>query len=81
MSKTVKKEVINNILVSTVKLPINHGTEDEPLWYETMLFPVDEYDEVTDWMERDMARYATEEEAIEGHNKFISKVLAGEYDE
>ena len=48
--------------ISTVWLGLNHRLDDgPPLIFETMVFP------------SDMERYATESEAIEGHNRMVEK--------
>ena len=56
-----------NILVSTVFLNLNHGLEDEPLWFETMAF--EDGDEI------DCERYETYEQAVEGHQAMCDKVF------
>ena len=56
--------------VSTVWLGLDHSfaVREKPLIFETMVFPSD-----SDMAERDMARYATEEEAIAGHAAMVAK--------
>jgi hypothetical protein len=41
--------------------------------FETMVFECNKDGEVDDWGELDKENYITEEEAIEGHKKFINK--------
>lgn len=72
LSKPVKQDTVlapngKHYFVSTISLPIDHGDEDDPLWYETMVFPSDGA-QVTDWLEIDCVRYATEEQALAGHD-------------
>src|SRR5690554_1628452 len=57
--------------VSTVDLGINHQLgSGPPLWYETMIFAMDENDNI-DWIEMYCNRYTTREEAKEGHKKVM----------
>jgi len=57
--------------VSTVRLPFDHGYGGTPLWYETMIFGGG--DEVDQWQDR----YATEQEASEGHARVVENLKAG----
>lgn len=59
--RILAKTEIGDACVSTVFLGINHGTENNPLWFETMIFggACDKYCD----------RYATYDEAIKGHEK------------
>lgn len=52
---------VGEYTISTVKLPANHGFDDMPLWYETMIFLPNSTHDIY------MERYATEAEAIQGH--------------
>ena len=55
--------------VSTVWIGLNHRFGvGPPLIFETMVFPSSD-----DFGELDMERYATESEAIEGHNQMVDK--------
>ena len=59
--------------VSTVWLGLDHnwGFEGPPLIFETMVFSKDEADGLY------MERYATEEQAVEGHKEIVEWVRAG----
>lgn len=60
--------------VSTVDLGIDHSFGDSrPLYYETMVFPNDSWDECY------CKRYETREEAAEGHEKLIQDIREGKY--
>jgi hypothetical protein len=63
--------------VSTVFLELNHGTDENPLWYETMVFPgnIGNY-EIECWYEE---RYETKEEAIKGHEKVVNLLKNGKF--
>ena len=57
--------------VSTVDLGINHQFGGgPPLWYETMIFEMDEDDNI-DWSEMYCNRYTTREEAKDGHKEVM----------
>lgn len=66
----VKKDVVDGFLISTVWLGLNHNNFNKtPIIFETMIFkgddnPFEEYQE----------RYATEDEALIGHEKAIEIV-------
>ena len=75
MERIVKQDNIGKYLVSTVKLPVNHGYGTVELWYETMIFPKDE------WSELYTDRYTTEEEAIVGHAQAIALAQTMEEDD
>lgn len=54
--------------VSTVWLGLDHSFgAGPPLIFETMVFGGEDFDDL------DMERYATEEEAIEGHKAMVAK--------
>jgi hypothetical protein len=58
----------NGYRVSTVFLGLDHSFGDgPPLWFETMVFPVDSY------TEEDMERYSTWDEAEAGHIAMVRK--------
>jgi len=68
--KAVKQDYIGDIFVSTVFLGLDHGYDDIPILWETMIFngEHDQYQE----------RYASIEEAIKGHEtalKLVNKTL------
>jgi hypothetical protein len=54
-------DTVGKYTISTVKLPVMHGFDTMPLWYETMIFQDDDMRDIY------MERYATEAEAIDGH--------------
>lgn len=62
-------EINSNIAVSTVFLIINHGSDDHPLWFESMVFggPLD----------GECERYKTWEEAEAGHKIMVRRVRSG----
>ena len=54
--------------ISTVFLGLDYSFENgKPLLFETMVFPEDSY------LDLDMERYSTWEEAEEGHKKMVEK--------
>lgn len=59
--KRVGLDTVGQYTISTVKLPLNHGFDSMPLWYETMIFKGEDMSGIY------MERYETEEQAIEGH--------------
>ena len=61
MAEIIIQEDVGKYLVSTVKLPIDHGFGEVELWYETMVF------EKGNWIDVYMDRYTTEEQARVGH--------------
>jgi hypothetical protein len=67
-NRVVKQTQIQDVKVSTVFLGIDHGYGGEPLLFETMIFG-GENDGYCD-------RYATWEEAEEGHLKACELVVA-----
>jgi hypothetical protein len=74
-NRTIGWDVINGYVVSTVRLPIDHGFgQGPPLWYETMIFRATEEGRVADWGELHCARYTTMEQARTGHE--CAKTLA-----
>ena len=60
--------------VSTIWLGINHNFADDgpPLIFESMVFPLDSYED------QDCRRYATEAEALAGHDELVSEWLVNE---
>lgn len=71
----VAKTEVKGKLVSTVFLGIDHGfdfsPEAKPLLFETMIFPLGS------WSDLYCDRYATWEEAEEGHKKAVALVEKG----
>lgn len=64
--RVVAKSEVRGVLVSTVWLGLNHGSEARPLLFESMDFPAQERCE----------RYATEAEALQGHAQMVADVEA-----
>lgn len=60
----------NGNFVSTVWLGLDHsfGEDGPPLIFETMVFPKKGI-----WVDVDMERYSTEEEAVQGHQRMVKK--------
>lgn len=65
--RTVKKTIVGDDKISTVFIGINSVLTGEPLIFETMIFGGDR--------DGEMWRYATWEEAEEGHDKLVTEVL------
>jgi hypothetical protein len=74
MKKTTVKLKECEIEVSTVFLEVNHGSDEKPLWYETMIFPGTGL--ITCWQQW---RYETREEAEKGHERIVELLKAGKY--
>lgn len=72
MFTDIKKNVFNDKLISTVKLPMDHGHGGTPLWYETMVFPNND-----SWRELYCERYETLEQALNGHEVAVQWVKDG----
>ena len=68
------KTQVGDYLVSTVDLGLNHQFDDSlpPLYYETMIFKVE--NEEVNYSELYCDRYTTEEEARIGHQEAIEWV-------
>ena len=70
--KFVKQETLKNgKFVSTVWIGLCHRLGDDtgsPLIFETMVFP-----EEGDWIDLDVKRYSTLEEAEKGHKEMVKK--------
>lgn len=62
---TLVNETITNLLVSTVRLPFNHGDETNQLNYETMVYNLT----TKAWLDNIQERCATEQEARKQHTK------------
>lgn len=73
----VTEDTVGNHWVSTVRLSIDHGFDGTPLWYETMVFPIDKDGEVS-FAEVYCDRYETLEEAFAGHDNVVKTLKAGE---
>ena len=71
-TKHVADEIVNGLRVSTVWLGLNHDFSElgQPLLFETMIFP----EEGRDSIELYLDRYATWQEAEEGHKKAVEWV-------
>ena len=73
--RRVAEDTIGSYWVSTVWLGIDHSWgEGPPLIFETMVFPV--ADGEPHLMDIDCERYTTENEAIEGHARFVTLLRA-----
>ena len=59
---------ILNIEISTVHLEINHGTDEKPQWYETLITCFEKFVEY-----EKIVRYESELQAQEGHRKIVEK--------
>ena len=71
---SIARTVVDGYVISTVKLA---GAESYPdLFadhkYESMVFRADSDGEVTDWLEVDGLRYATEDAAHLGHASLVA---------
>ena len=74
--RTVKNTQVANVRVSTVFLGLDHnyGT-GTPLLFETMCFPGESGEELDG--DGFFDRYATREEAAEGHERIVERVRKG----
>lgn len=68
------KSYIGDYCVSTVELRIEHHGG---MWFETYIFPANG-EEITGWSEVWGTRYATSQEAVDGHGEACAKLKAGE---
>jgi hypothetical protein len=71
---SIARTVVDGYVISTVKLA---GAENYPdlfagHMYETMVFRADSAGTVTDWLEVDGLRYATEDAAHAGHASLVA---------
>lgn len=72
------KTKVNGYLVSTVDLGLDHNFGvGEPLYYETMVFELDEDEYIKTFEDLYMERYATEEQAKEGHKRIVEMIRKG----
>ena len=71
---SIARTVVNGYVISTVKLADaeNYPELYADHMYETMVFRADSDGKVTDWMEVDGLRYATEEAAHAGHASLVA---------
>lgn len=71
--KRVARTVSEHFVVSTVYIGIDHNfaMEGPPLIFETMVFGGE--------LEGEMDRYATEEEALRGHEEMVRRVRRAEH--
>lgn len=71
-NRTVAKDDVNGVTVSTIFLGIDHGwgADDRPLLFETMVFGGQH--------DQEMERYATWEEAEAGHGQWLGRVRKSE---
>jgi hypothetical protein len=60
-----------DMFVSTVFLGVNHGFDEEDLWFETMVFQKD------NWEELYCERYATWDAAERGHQDVVNRLVSG----
>lgn len=80
-NRRIGLDTVGPFEVSTVFLPSNHGTKDKPKFFETLIFVNSDISELN--LSGDMvkelatngdtitARYATYDEAVEGHNNTV----------
>lgn len=72
-NRRIAKDTIEEkfMVVSTVFIGLTWENENPPLIYETMVFPQDSFDEL------ETHRWATREEAIQGHQHIVDKIKHG----
>ena len=70
--RTIAATFLPHVVISTVRLSIDHGHGGTPLWYETMVFAHDGKD-ISNWGELDADRYTFEEQAREGHEVIVKR--------
>lgn len=77
-NRRVRRDYVNDYLISTVFLVIDHNLGSQPpLWFETMVFYDPEHTEnCTESKYQD--RYTTWDEAVEGH-KFVVELAKTDY--
>lgn len=77
--KIIKQEDVGGYFVSTVWIGLNMSYwRDAPIKiFETMIFRIDEDNEIEDRIRGYQERYSTETEALEGHEKAV-KIAKGE---
>ena len=77
----VGENVVSTVLLDSLMRPLDDllgmfpikGRADlhAPGDYETMVFSCDSEGEITDFTEKDFARYSTAEEAVKGHDLMV----------
>ena len=71
LKKVVKQTTLDDgRFVSTVFLAINHGSDERPVHFETMIFP-----ESGKWTEQYCERYVTYKDALAGHERACTKPI------
>jgi hypothetical protein len=65
------------LLVSTVRLPVDHGWGGEPRWYETMIFEIDPASREVNYRDLYCDRFRTAKEAKAGHAAVLRAIAAG----
>lgn len=70
--RTIGRTFTKNYMISTVFLGMDHGwgISEEPVLFETMVFPYTEDGDV-DWCDTQMYRYHTKTEALFGHQQAV----------
>ena len=68
--RTVKKDFIGDILISTVFLGMDIGWGGPPILFETMAFSRDG----SPWNHTLMGRYNFWDEAVDGHEKAVREI-------
>lgn len=82
MSRWQHKDFIDGMMVSTVEITTDVRMFDffldrELCEFETMIFPADKNNKVTDWKELYVKQYTTKEEAILGHMEVMEHLQSG----
>jgi hypothetical protein len=72
-----KQTHVNNWVVSTVELSVDHGHGGRPIYHETYIFEADASGKITNWSEVWGERYYSEDEALDKHPKLVAKIEAG----
>lgn len=78
--RLIKQEVFGNFWISTVFLRMDHSFTDEPLWFETMIFPAENGERPAKLNEEWCERCSTYEQALAMHQRAIDAVNNGELD-
>lgn len=84
-NRRVARTCINGLFVSTVFLGLDHGYwNNKPLFFETMIFPDEDnappviyFERILDWAHGYEMRYATWDEAVEGHETVVTTIREG----
>lgn len=72
-NKIVKRDMVDQAVISTVLLGVDLGFDGTPLWFETMVFPSE-----NNFSEQYCKRYSTYDEALKGHAETVRMVENGE---